>query len=164
MYHYCCVVHQELVEKAGILHRDISINNIMLYDAEHPNGAPSTILRQNSNVLVAEAVANFCPPPVKDLLETMPRCQAFRKGLLIDLDYACFLNLTEADVCIAGAELDLSDAQHHLADASPLAIAEAQVKITAARDKLACALAAGNDTAEHDARPKKISPGHRTVR
>lgn len=53
--------HKDLVEQAGILHRDISVDNIMMYRAD------------------------------TQLEGAEPRDAPLSKGLLIDFDYATFL-------------------------------------------------------------------------
>lgn len=56
--------HKDLVEQAGILHRDISVNNVMMYRADSAD---------------------------TQLEGAEPRDAPLPKGLLIDFDYATFL-------------------------------------------------------------------------
>ncbi|KAJ7507264.1 hypothetical protein B0H11DRAFT_2319013 [Mycena galericulata] len=81
------LAHRELFDKANVLHRDISINNIMLVPP--PETWNSVALPPTSPALVALAgphlinVSHAAPPTV-----AAPAPSGPRRGLLIDLDYS----------------------------------------------------------------------------
>ena len=69
LFNSCSFVHKRLVRKANILHRDIRINNIMMYKPKDESHAPP-FNSQGPHVVLA---------PLK-------------QGLLIDFDYAAYLD------------------------------------------------------------------------
>ncbi|KAJ7747934.1 hypothetical protein DFH07DRAFT_830621 [Mycena maculata] len=80
------LAHRELFSKRKILHRDISINNIMLIP--HP-ATWNTILPPTSSASVALAGHHPLTVPVSGpALAAPPAPPGHRRGLLIDLDYS----------------------------------------------------------------------------
>ncbi|KAJ6511329.1 hypothetical protein C8R47DRAFT_1094689 [Mycena vitilis] len=81
--------HRDLYEKTKILHRDISLNNILLVPSSQPSDRadfPPTPLS-----LVATSSTTQAPCPAKPA-SSDPPAPSPRRGLLIDMDYALVLN------------------------------------------------------------------------
>jgi serine/threonine protein kinase len=78
----CISAHKELLDKAKILHRDISINNVMI-NIEVRAAQSSTSMHPHSTQLNNQSAS--IPFPI-------------RKGLLIDFDYATYYEGAERKV------------------------------------------------------------------
>ncbi|KAJ6481743.1 hypothetical protein C8R45DRAFT_831406 [Mycena sanguinolenta] len=69
--------HQDLYENASILHRDISVNNILLVPSDDPPTSPSR--------------ATLAGPTIDKSVHLAVVTSGLRRGLLIDMDYALVL-------------------------------------------------------------------------
>jgi hypothetical protein len=70
----CISVHKELLDKAKILHQDISINNVMI----------------NIKVWATETSTSMHPYSTQSNNQSASIPFLIRKGLLIDFDYATY--------------------------------------------------------------------------
>ena len=74
----CISAHKKLLDKAKILHRDISVNNVMI----------NTLAKAQIQAAQPSTLKHSYPTQLKNQSARIPL--PIRKGLLVDFDYATF--------------------------------------------------------------------------